>query len=352
MKLSFARYYFRLPLSYLTYGNVNALGGMVYEWQDKNKDNQFQENEKGTLIRRQGPRYARIDQELKRPYTNEFCIVYSVVFDPNWSFSLGGFYRGTREQVKTLNIGVPFSEYDPEYIFDLGDDSIPHTPDDQIFTVFDQKRDTLGNDFFLLTNHSADKRTTHYFGLDITLVKRFSSKFSFFFSLTATLAEGTTNPGNTEFENDDGVVGTLYDNPNTLINAKGRVRFDRAYTSRLGITYKAPFDINLGCVIKYYDGQPFARKLIVEGFNQGPFYIQMHSRGSVRYEFNLNLDIRLEKAFRLGKGQFRVILDGFNMLNSNLSTRENEWTGPEFKNRYATEIMSPRVFRLGVAYDF
>ena len=32
---------------------------------------------------------------------------------------------------------------------------------------------------------------------------------------------GTTSPGNTEWENDDGVVGTLYDNPNTLINAQG-----------------------------------------------------------------------------------------------------------------------------------
>ncbi|MFC2163858.1 carboxypeptidase regulatory-like domain-containing protein [Acidobacteriota bacterium] len=352
LKLSFARYYFRLPLSYLTYGNGNALGGMAYEWTDKNGDMQFQENERGILLRREGPLYAQIDPELKRPYTNEFSIVYSVVFSPNWSFSLGGFYRGTRDQIKTVNIGVPFTEYRPEYILDLGDDNIPQTTDDQIFTVFDQNRDTLGNDFFLLSNHSADKRTTHYFGLDIILAKRFSSKFSFFFSLTATLAEGTTNPGNTEFENDDGIVGTLYDDPNTLINAKGRVRFDRAYTSRMGLTYTAPYEIKLGCIIKYYDGHPFARKLIVEDFNQGPFYIQTHTRGAVRYEFNLNLDIRLEKAFQLGNGKLRFILDGFNMLNSNLSTEENEWTGPEFKDRYATEIMSPRVFRLGVAYDF
>jgi len=352
LKLSFARYYFRLPLSYITYGNGNALGGLVYEWKDRNQDNQFQENERGILLRREGPLFAKIDPELKRPYTNEFSIVYSVVFNSNWSFSIGGFYRGTRNQIKTLNIGVPFSKYDPEYILDLGDDYILHTPDDQIFTVFDQKRDTLGNDFFLLSNVSADKRTTHYYGLDITLVKRFSTKFAFFFSLTATLAEGTTNPGNTVFENDDGVVGSLYNNPNTLINATGRVRFDRAYTSRLGITYSAPHDIKLGCIIKYYDGHPFSRKLIVDGFNQGPFYIQTHTRGSVRYEFNLNLDIRLEKTFRLGNGKFRFILDGFNMLNSNLSTKENEWTGPKFKDRYATEILSPRVFRLGVAYDF
>jgi hypothetical protein len=254
--------------------------------------------------------------------------------------------------VKTLNIGVPITDYDPEYILDLGDDAQPHTADDQIFTIFNRKKETLGTDFFLLSNISDDNRFSYYYGLDITVMKRFSSKLGFFFSLTATLAEGTTNPGNTEFENDDGVVGTLYDNPNTLINAKGRIRFDRAYTSRLGITYTIPHGFKLGCIIKYYDGHPFSRQLIVEGFNQGPFYIQAHTRGAVRYEFNLNLDIRIEKAFNLGKGKFKIILDGFNMLNSHLATRESPWTGSMFGARNATEIMSPRVFRLGVAYDF
>jgi len=352
LKLSFARYFFRLPLSFLTYGNTEGLGGLAYRWNDKNGDRQFQENERGVLIRREGPLYSKIDSELQRPYTQEFNIVYSVVFGADWSFSLGGFYRETRNQVKALNTGVPLTAYEPEYLFDLGDDYLAFTPDDQVFTVFNQNEDTLGKDFFLLSNVSGDRRTTHYFGADINLVKRFSENFSFFFSFTATLAEGTTNPGDSEYENDDGMIGSLYDSPNTLINAKGRVRWDRAYTARLGLTHRAPFGLKMGYVVKYYDGQPFARKIIVEGFNQGPFYIQAHSRGAVRFEYNLNLDVRIEKALELGKGRFRFILDGFNLLNMGLATAENAWDGPEFKLRYATEIQSPRVFRLGLAYDF
>ncbi|MGB6864272.1 MAG: hypothetical protein WBE11_01160, partial [Candidatus Aminicenantaceae bacterium] len=154
------------------------------------------------------------------------------------------------------------------------------------------------------------------------------------------------------WENDDGVIGALFDNPNTLINTKGRLRFDRAYTVRIGLNYLAPFDINLGCIIKYYDGQPFSRKIIVEDMNQGPFYIQAHSRGAVRYEFNLTLDLRIEKSFRIGTSKLRLLLDGFNILNNGLATEENQWTGPEFKLRYATEIQSPRVFRLGLAFEF
>ena len=82
---------------------------------------------------------------------------------------------------------------------------------------------------------------------------------------------GTTSPGNTEWENDDGVIGSLYDNPNTPKNTKGRMRFDRTYTGRIGINFLALFGIRIGCIVKYYDGQPFARKIIVSGMNQGPF---------------------------------------------------------------------------------
>ncbi len=352
LKLSFARYYFRLPLSYLTYGNPGAIGGLVYEWNDRNNDRKFQESETGMLLRREGPLYSRIDPELKRPYTDEYAIIFTSAFGSDWSFSLGGFYRGTRNLVKTLNIGVPFSAYVSRYILDLGDDFIPKTEDDQIFTVYDQQSDTLGQDFFLLTNHADDPRVSHYFGVDLNLVKRFGPTFTFFLSMTATQAEGSTNPGNTEWENDDGVIGTLFNDPNTLINTKGRLRFDRAYTVRMGLNYMAPFDINLGCIIKYYDGQPFSRKIIVEGMNQGPFYIQAHSRGAVRYEFNLTLDLRISKAFRFGASKLALFLDGFNIFNSGLATEENQWTGPEFKLRYATEIQSPRVFRLGLAYEF
>lgn len=352
LKLSFARYYFRLPLNYLTYGNPGALGGLVYTWNDGNKDGQFEENETGRLIRREGPLYSRIDPELQRPFTDEYAIVFHSAFGSDWYFSFGGFYRGTRNLVRTLNIGVPFSAYDSSYFLDLGDDFIPKTGDDQIFTVYEQWSETLGQDFYLLTNHSDDPRVSHYFGVDLNLVKRLGSPFSFFLSMTATQAEGSTNPGNTEWENDDGVIGTLFDNPNTLINTKGRLRFDRAYTVRIGMLYMAPFDINLGCVIKYYDGQPFSRKIIVEGMNQGPFYIQAHARGAVRYEYNLTLDLRIEKAFPIGKSKLSFSLDGFNILNSGLATEENQWTGPEFILRYATEIQSPRVFRLGLAYKF
>jgi hypothetical protein len=186
----------------------------------------------------------------------------------------------------------------------------------------------------------------------LTLLKRAGPNFLFYLALTATHAVATTNPGNTAWENDEGVLGPLYENPNAAINAKGRPRFDRAYTGRIGVSFRAPFGTRFGAVVKYYDGQPFARKIIVPDLNQGLIYIQAHPRGVSRYEYNMTVDVRIEKVFSFRKGALRFFLDGFNVLNQNLATAENEWTNPAFPLRNATEIQSPRVVRVGLNFEF
>jgi hypothetical protein len=235
-------------------------------------------------------------------------------------------------------------------IHDDGDDRIPGSHDDLTFTVYDQDPATLGRDVLWLSNPGP--RVSRYQGLDLTLVKKTGPDFLFYMALTATHAVATTNPGNTEWENDDGVLGPLFENPNAAINAKGRPRFDRAYTARIGTSFRGPFGTRIGAVAKYYDGQPFTRKIVVEGLNQGLFYIQAHPRGVARTEYNMTVDLRFEKMFTWKKGTLRLFLDAFNVLNRNLATAENERTGPDFPLRYATEIQSPRVVRAGLNFEF
>ena len=346
------RYYFSLPLSYLTYGNPDAPGGLAYSWQDSNGNGIFEDGETGALLRREGPFYAGIDPSLKRPHTDELSVGIAHESGRGFTINLTGYYRETRDLVETLNMGVPFTSYEPRVVTDIGDDRVPGSYDDLTFLLYDQRKDTLGKDFLLLTNPGSDQRYSRYLGLDLIVLKRTSSRFAYFVSLTATEAAGTTNPGNTEWENDDGVVGALYDNPNTLVNAKGRMRFDRAYLGRIGIAIGLPLGFQLGYLMKYYDGQPFARKIVVSGFRQGPFYVMAHPRGIARYEFNMTHDLRLQRSFRTGRAALRIILDGFNIFNQHLATEENEWTGPDFPLRFATEIQSPRIFRLGLSYEF
>jgi hypothetical protein len=352
VRISATRTYFALPLSYLGYGNPGALGGLAYSWNDANGDGEFQASEAGTLLRREGPLFGEVDEALKPPSVDELMVALNLDLGKRWTFTFAGYLRETRNLVAALNTGVPLSSYDGVTLNEAGDDGIAGDYDDLTFTVFNQKPETLGRDFYLLTNADSASRVSRYRGADITFVKRPGGKFDFFFSLQAIEAVGSANPGNSELENDDGVVGTLYADPNTLINAKGRLRYDRGFTARLGFSFRTVAGIRLGCVIKYYDGQPFARNIIVTGFNQGPFFIMAHPRGVARYEYNRTIDVRVERAFLLGPTRLRLILDGFNILNRSLATEENEWTGPDWPLRFATEIQSPRLFRLGLAFDF
>ena len=350
--LSAARYLATLPLNYLLYGHPQAPGGLVYSWNDADHDFNYDPGENGALIRREGPAFAALDPDLKQPTTDELSAALKIDFGAGWSLSLAGFLRETRNLVETLNTGVPFSSYTALPFHEAGDDLIPGSYDDLDFIIYNQDPATLGQDFFLLTNPESSKRITRFRGLDLTLVRRHGRTFNFFLSLQAIEAIGYASPGNSAWENDDGVVGALYDNPNTLICAKGRLAFDRGYTARIGFSWNLPAGFRLAAVVKYYDGQPFARLIAVTGLNQGPFFIMAHARGVSRYEYNRTVDVRLEKMFRLGQAELSLFVDGFNIFNRNLALSENEWTGPTWPLRLPTEIQSPRTFRFGLAYEF
>ena len=51
---------------------------------------------------------------------------------------------------------------------------------------------------------------------------------------------GPTNPGDAVYENDPGVIGALYLDPNTAIHATGRSFVDRAYVGKIQASYRLP----------------------------------------------------------------------------------------------------------------
>ncbi|MDD8027743.1 MAG: carboxypeptidase-like regulatory domain-containing protein, partial [Acidobacteriota bacterium] len=352
-KISLARYDLQLPLRTLLWGDAGAPGALIYAWADPNGDGVYEEGERGTLLRREGPAYSAVDADLKRPRLDEFALIFVRDFGSGWRFTLGGFLRRTNRLLETINIGVTDKDYSPYILQDSGDDRIPGNADDLTFSLYNRNASALGQDYYLLTNPDASTRLTTYRGLDLTLLKAWDGRFLFYLSMTAMEILGTTSPGNTELENDDGVIGALYDDPNAAINARGRLRFDRAYTIRLGGSVPLPFGTRFGLVAKYYDGQPFARMIVVEDLNQGLLAVQAHARGVARYEFNMTVDARLEKSFALGRGgSVRLLVDVFNLFNQSQATEESEWTSPTFPLRYATEIQSPRVIRAGAQISF
>ncbi|HVN80232.1 MAG TPA: carboxypeptidase-like regulatory domain-containing protein [Terriglobia bacterium] len=350
---SFARYYHLLPASDAIYANPNSVGGSVFVWQDRNHDGFFQAGEEGQLLRVFGGPYSSIDSQLERPYSDEWVIGVEQHLPHQFHTSLRFLRRDDKRLVETVNVGVPSTAFVPVQIQDRGDDNLPGTADDQVLTVFNQEPSTFGQDRFLLTN--PPDFSSVYKGLEADLRKDLREGWYLSVSFTAYKAVGPASPGNSEFENDTGVIGGLFDDPNSLLNNRGRLFFDRAYVGKISAYGRLPWGIYWGSVIKYYDGLPYGRRLVVTGLNQGPIFIMATPRGEpvgVRTEYNLTIDQRIARDWNLGRHKLSAFLDIFNLLNQNNDLQEYDLSGLLFPLRVPLEVLNPRVFRLGVKWEF
>jgi hypothetical protein len=358
LRASYFRIYVPLAGRYLDFGNPDSLGGSEYQWIDRNSDGLFEAGELGALRLRFGGPYSSISPSLARPLADEFDVGAQIRPARALDMRISFFRRDDRRRIAAINAGVPQSAFSPVSILDPGPDGVFGTFDDQRLTVYQQNPATFGEDRYLLTN-PPDLRMMDK-GLQAEVGAQWKD-LSLHASFVAEQSYGPTNPGNAVFENDPGVAGALYMDPNTLVNATGRPFMDRAYVGKISGSYRLPWGgMELSAIADYNDGLAFARRLLVNGLAQGPFVIDATSRGTQlnnplsgnRAEGVINGNIRLRRRFRLPAGIFDAALDIMNVANSSYKIQENEITGMSFNQRLPVEIQPARFARIQLRYVF
>ncbi len=178
-------------------------------------------------------------------------------------------------------------------------------------------------------------------------------------SFTAEKAWEPTNPGNAVYENDPGVIGALFADPNSATLALARSFVDRAYLGKIQAMYRLPSawgGLELASVADYNDGLPFARELLVTGLTQGPFLVATTVRGSPeggnRAQYILNWNLRVQREFRMQVGGIAVSADILNVTNANQEIQQSDLSDPTFNSRLPIAIQPARFVRLGLAYNF
>jgi hypothetical protein len=114
--------------------------------------------------------------------------------------------------------------------------------------------------------------------------------------------------------------------------------------------YQLPYGLRGGSAARYQDGQHFSRVVIASDLQQGVDFIPALPRGLTRYTYAFTLDTRLERAFSLGGRRGALVLDVFNLLNTNNEVEEDEVTGLAF--RASTAVQPPRTVHLGFRLIF
>jgi hypothetical protein len=367
----YADYRHALRLEPLAFGDPNGPQAAVHLWADANGDGRFDPAERGVLVARVGPgaadgTLAAIDPSLRPPRTREF--VAGVEWSPgnDWTVRLIGFDRRERDLLESVDFGVPISGYDVRYLPDPSGDI--HGPqDDQLLPVYDRRPETFGLDRYLLTNPSG--HTSLHQTVELRVEKPVGSRFVFLAGATASRTEmAGANRGYRVMENDQGILGELFDDPNADTHSRGRSFFDRAFTIKMAGSYRGPGDWRIGAVARYQDGQPFGRLVVVPDLRQGPEAVPATPRGQIargwavddegryvvpsghRFTFTLTVDARVEKGLRLGPHRLAVFAEAFNLLGTANEVEEDPLWGSGF--RTPTAVQAPRAVALGLRLDF
>lgn len=349
----YGMYRHRLPLDYLAYGDTAAQSALVYRWSDRNGDRQLQLPEIGTLVAYQGPAprqagQSAIDPGLLPPLSKEFVIGLEGRIGRHWRARLAGIERKYSRLVAPVDVGVTLDGYSFRDIPDRGNDFL-NPEDDRLLRVYNRLPSSFGRDRYLLTNPEGH----HAYGvaIDFAIERLFDGRWYMLFGASAQRSDGYgANPGFLASENDTGVPGVLFEDPNALTYARGRLFFERGYIIKWSGGVVAGNDFHLGAVARYQDGQHFARLVVVPGLNQGPEIVQAYTRGHSRFTFTFTLDGRVEKGFKAGGGRLALVAEAFNLLGNRLEVEEDPVVTRSF--RATTAIQPPRAIRLGVKVEF
>ncbi len=349
---SYGRYGHRLPLNDLAYGDPSAPTASIYRW-NATTAGVPQQSAIGPLVERLGPGtggvagFSSIDPGLKRPYLDELVLGFDARPSPRTFLRIAAMGRRETHLVSVSDIGVPESSYTTIQVPDMGIDVVG-TEDDQPITFYNRSPATFGADRFLLTNPADDEAS--FVGADMIGTVR-TQKFFFFLGLTAGRSEGiAANRGYGPLENDDGVVGEVYVDPNARGHAQGRTFTERGYTIKTAATYTFPRDTTLGIIGRYQDGQHFARMVIYPDLNQGAEAVRAFRNGRTRFTFEMTVDARLQKGFRIGGHRADVFLEAYNLFNEYLEVEEDTVSGPT--SRMKTASQPPRAIYFGLRVPF
>jgi hypothetical protein len=340
-KVHFARYSYQVSYGPVDQGITTGYWEIDYNWSDANGDKLPQTSEFGKIVYTNIGQAVKINPDLKSPYTNEFVAGFEKRLARNIGVSLNFIYRDTQRFWWSDNQAVdPTLDYTPTDVKDPGPDGVLGSADDGgMITIYNLASAKVGVSQPYVTERPGYK--TSYRGVELVLSKRYSDRWQFMGSVTLGKTnvklpiESVDDPNNRTFS--DNVVDSN-DAP-VIIKASG--------------SYDLPWGFYVGAFFNFRSGYPTQRYFNTSSslLNQGRISVSTENIGASRYPDIAMLDLRLSKVFSFGRyGKIELMLDGFNILNSVTTLSWNAQSSSTY--HFITQVLSPRIVRLGVKWNF
>jgi hypothetical protein len=286
----------------------------------------------------------RLDPRIRPPYTDEYSLDIDREFGGGLSLTTAYIHKHGRDSIGWTDVGGRYRE-DTRML-----------PDGRSVPVFVLANSTADRRF-LLTN--PEEYSLAYNGVVIAVGKRRSHGSQASASYTFSKASGlqVSSGGTAAASQVSTIAGAPYltfgQDPNNLINARGRLPNDRPHMLRGMGSFDVPHTgFVVAASLQRLIGKPWTAIAQI-ALPQGDQRILLEPRGSRRLSSQTVLDLRLSRSVRFGDStRVELLLDVLNALNE--TAEESVATDNLFSTNFGrpTTFVDPRRAMLAVRLTF
>jgi Carboxypeptidase regulatory-like domain len=349
IRANFGRYYAPLIMIYYYFNNPNQRTSF---WANLNPDWTVNYTTPPWT-----PGLNSVDKDIRSPYADEINVGIERELFENFSVAATFLAKWEKNLIDDVESHVDIAKWKATgdmvwsgYHPVTGTDPFTGNP-----VTFYEMNSDFGNASYVYMNIPGTARK--YRGLEFKAIKRMSNHWAMQASYVWSRGEGILN---TSRDQSTGFSG-YYDDPNVMINASGRLDYQREHLVKVQATYQGPWGINVGAFYQFGSGIPYTRQIRTYEAGLGDLYqggvtINAEKRGTYLLPSQHLLDIRAEKAFNVSKGQIAFQVDVYNVFNNNVTTGIGNLTNFDWFKRADGQrvysIMGPRYVQLGLVYRF
>ena len=331
----------------------------TFTWHDLNGDHLFQPGEVNLdptcatgsggcdFLSQSGGTNTIANPNERQPKTDQFSVSLERELRPDLAVRLSGVYNQTNNYYRYGGIYQTYDSYNiPKSVADPGPDGVVGTADDLGLGLAPVNylafASTLKGSQFTTKQLTNDRTPPEKFtSIDVALFKRYSHKWSFSASYSATLRH-------LPFGSDEGDLLSAPLNPNAEINAAIHLW---EWTAKVSGVYGLPYGVQLSGNFVSLSGSPYARTVTINDATIGTLTVPVEAIGTRILPVNNQLDLRLEKGFKLTPTKkILVHVNIFNALNASTITARGSNSSATFGQ--PTSIEAPRITEFSLTYQF
>jgi hypothetical protein len=305
----------------------------------------------------------RWHEDLTAPTTDELILGFEHQLFADFSVGVNGTYRRFNDLIglrfeKTRGQGDWYTSADYELV-DTVDYQVPNGgPLFNDINIYDLKAGVDSPVYSVFSN--LPDYSQNYLGVELSATKRMSNRWMLRGNFTwqdwtqdigdEAIVDPTNLRTATGCSNCDGDI--VVQGAGTGSGAKGGIYINSRWAYNLTGAYQIPFiETSLGFNFTGREGYPIPYIYRYVGA-EGAKAVLAGGIDDYRLPNVHTLDLRLAKDFRFGPAGVTLSADMFNVLNSNVELQRNVDILRTSGQHRITEVLSPRVFRLGARLTF